>query len=66
MNFCRSDSQPWVCEQLQKFFETYPSQVNRIQNFKLDLLEVEETLKPQGLPTPQPQLVCELEWYFAH
>jgi hypothetical protein len=59
MNLCRSDSQPWVCEQLQKF-------VNSIPNFKLDLLEVEETLKRQGLPTPQSQLVCELEWYFTH
>jgi hypothetical protein len=65
MNFCRSDSQPVVCGQLQKFVETYSYQFNRIPNFKLGLLAVEETLKPQGLSTPQPQLVCELKLHFA-
>jgi hypothetical protein len=66
MNFCRSDSQPVVCGQLQKFVDTYSYQFNSIQNFKLGLLEVEETLQSQRLPTPQPQLVCELEWYFTN
>jgi hypothetical protein len=66
MNLCRTDSQPVVCGQLQKFVETYyPYQFNSIQNFKLGLLAVEETLQSQGLPTPQPQLVCKLKLHFA-